>query len=87
VHRDLTKFDQIEWLQPGRTGLRGVLRDLESAIRKGQLAGPKNADLRLRLVKAIEVLVEAPSLPPKVLVRVAKVTAAMIEANLLMEPA
>jgi hypothetical protein len=81
-------YDPIDYLQPGCTSLRGILRDCETAVRRGQLAGPENAVRRARLMKAVTDLEAAPGLSSRVYVRVAKIIALMAQQDLSQtEPA
>jgi hypothetical protein len=80
--REPTIYAPIDYLQPGCTSLRGILRDFETAIRRGQLDGPENVHKRGRLVQAITDLAAAPGLSPRVYIRIAKIFALMSATNL-----
>jgi hypothetical protein len=75
----LAPMERFDWaildlLKPGSTALRGTLKDIESAIRKGRFAGDEMAPKRAALLNALAGLGDS-QLSPRVAVRYARVYA------------
>jgi hypothetical protein len=64
----------IDLLRPGSNANRGVLRDLETALRKGRFNGDAKKAKRLALLEAMAVLGASP-LSPRTAVRFSRVYA------------
>jgi hypothetical protein len=72
-------LDQIDWivlglLRPGSGVTRGVLRDIETAVRAGRFSGEAMAPKRIALLNALAGLGES-QLSPRVATRYARVYA------------
>ena len=68
---------EFDWLPTDRRHLRGNLRSIEAALRRGRFAGPANAGRRRRLVEVVSELLEARDLSPRALIRLARLVEAM----------
>ena len=79
---DSTRLDAFEWLLVDRYHLRGGLLACERAIRAGRFRGDANAGRRRALLAACVALLNAePRITGRAMIRLAKVYAAMGEAD------
>lgn len=65
----------VDLLRPGSDCIRGLLRDIESAIRRGRFEGDAMRPKRLALLRALTALGDGPDLNPRVAIRFARVYA------------
>ena len=78
---DSTRLE-FDWLLEDRRHLRGNLRSIEAAIRRGRFSGQHMAGRRQRLVEAVSALVSAPDLSARAVLRLARVIEAMLRDDL-----
>ncbi len=70
-----------EWIRDGYRR-RSALRDVESAIRRGWLDGPDQADRRRALCEAVADLVADPATREREILRLGRIVALMGERSL-----
>jgi hypothetical protein len=73
---------EFDWLLEDRRHLRGNLRAIEAAIRRGRFAGAHMAGRRRRLVEVVSELIETTDLSPRALIRLARLVEAMARDDL-----